>query len=73
VSTPQPKKILPRGEIYQPIPKETEIPNSKVKEVDSLNPKVKEAETQAKETKTFETHIPVDKLMGNKSAQTNKL
>jgi hypothetical protein len=63
-STPQPKKIIPRGEIYEPVPKETEIPNRKIKEVDSLNPKVKEAETQVKETKTVETHIPVDKTQG---------
>jgi hypothetical protein len=71
--TPQPKKIIPGGEIYEPVPKETEIPTSKVREVDSLNPKVKEAETQAKETKTTETHILVDKLTGNKSAQTNNI
>ena len=41
VLTPQPKKILPRGEIYKLAPKETEIPNSKRKGVDSQNPKVK--------------------------------
>jgi hypothetical protein len=40
---------------------------------DSLNTKVKEVDTQTKETKTTETHIPVDKLTGDKSAQTNKL
>jgi hypothetical protein len=66
--TPQPKKILPRGEVYEPTPKETETPNSKMKGAESLDPKVKEVETQTKETKTAETHIPVDKLMGDKSA-----
>jgi hypothetical protein len=73
VSTPQPKKILPRGEIYEPAPKETEILNSKIKEVDSQNPKVKEAETQAKKSKTTETCISVNKLTENQSTQTNKL
>jgi hypothetical protein len=51
VSTPQPKKILPRGKIYDPSPKETEISNIKIKGLDSQNPKVKKAETQAKKTK----------------------
>jgi ribonuclease HI len=69
----QPKKILPRGEVYEPAPKETDTSNSKTKGTDSLDPKVKEGETQTKETKTAETHIPVDKLMSDKSAQTNKL
>jgi hypothetical protein len=73
VSTPQPKKILPRGEIYEPTPKETEILNSKIKEVDSQNPKVKEVETQEKKSKTTETCISVNKLTENQSAQTNKL
>jgi hypothetical protein len=73
VSTSQPKKILPRGKIYEPTPKETEIPNRQTKEVDSHNPKVKEAETQAKKTKTAETRIPVNKLMKNQSTQTNNL
>jgi hypothetical protein len=71
--TPQSKKILPRGEVYEPAPKETETPNRKMKGADSLDPKVKEVETQTKETKTIETHIPVDKLTGDKSEQTNKL
>ena len=48
VSTPQPKKILPRGEIYEPAPRETDIPNRKIKGVDLQSPKVKEAETQEK-------------------------
>jgi hypothetical protein len=68
VLTPQPKKILPRGEIYEPTPKETKILNSKIKEVDSQNPKVKEDETQAKKSKTTETCISVNKLMENQSA-----
>jgi hypothetical protein len=70
---PQPKKILPRGEVYESAPKETETYNRKMKGEDSLDPKAKEVETQTKETKVVETHTPVDKLTGDKSAQTNKL
>jgi ribonuclease HI len=44
-----------------------------VKGADSLDPKLKEVETQTKETKTAETHILVDKLTNDKSAQTNTL
>jgi hypothetical protein len=66
--TPQPKKILPRGEVYEPAPKETETSNRKMKGMDLPDPKVREVETQTKETKTVETHIPVDKLTGDKSA-----
>jgi hypothetical protein len=71
--TLQPKKILPRGEVYEPASKETDTSNRKMKGVDSLNPIIKEVETQTKETKTIETHIPTDKLTADKSTQTNKL
>jgi hypothetical protein len=69
----QPKKILPKGEIYVPTPKETETSNNKTKETDSLNLKTKEVETQTKEIKIVETPSLVSKLMSNKSTQTNKL
>jgi hypothetical protein len=72
-SIPQPNKILPRGEIYVPAPKETETSNNKTKEADSLNLKTKEVETQTKEIKIAKTPSLVSKLMSNKSAQTNKL
>jgi hypothetical protein len=69
----QPKKILPRGEIYVSAPKETETSNKKIKEVDLLDLKTKEVETQTRGIKTTETLASVSKLMSNKSAQTNKL
>jgi hypothetical protein len=72
-SIPQPKKILPRGEIYVPAPKETETSNNKTKEADSLNLKTKEVETQTREIKTVETASLVRNIMSNKSSQTNKL
>jgi len=57
VTTTQPKKILPRGEIYDPTQKETEIQNTKIKG----------AEIQTGRTETVET-----KTTENKSIQTNK-
>jgi hypothetical protein len=62
---PQPKKILPRGEVYEPAPKETETSNRKMKGVDSLDPKEKEVETQTKETKATETHTLVSLSTGD--------
>jgi hypothetical protein len=50
VSTAQPKKILPRGETYEPVQKETEMQNKKGG--DSQNINLKEAETQARRTNT---------------------
>jgi hypothetical protein len=63
VSTTQPKKILPRGETYEPIPKDTEIQNTKIKEAEVQAGKIKVAGTQTLETKLTE----------NKAMQTNKL
>jgi hypothetical protein len=63
---PQPKKILPRGEVYVPAPKETETSTKKIKGVDLLDPKTKEVETQTRETKTAEAPTPVNKLTSNK-------
>jgi hypothetical protein len=68
-SIPQPKKILPRGEIYVPAPRETETSNNKTKEADSLNLKTKEVEAQTKEIKTVETPSMVSKLMSNQLRQ----
>jgi hypothetical protein len=55
-SIPQPKKILPRGEVYEPTPKEIETSNIKMKGADLLDPKEKEVETQTKETKEAKTY-----------------
>jgi hypothetical protein len=35
ISTTQPKKILPRGQTYEPSPEETVLPNNKVKVVNA--------------------------------------
>ena len=62
MTTTQPKKILLRGEVYEPAPKETETQNTKIKGVDSQGVKTKTMETQTAGTKTIE----------NKAIQTNK-
>ena len=51
VSTTQPKKILPRGEIYEPTRKETEIQNTKIKGVDPQGAKMKTTKTHTTKTK----------------------
>jgi hypothetical protein len=38
ISTTQPKKILPRGQTYEPTPEETVLPNSKAKVVNAQEP-----------------------------------
>jgi hypothetical protein len=63
ITTTQPKKIMPRGEVYEPTPKETETQNTKIKGVD----------LQGAKTKTTETHTSGTKKVENKMMQTNKL
>ena len=63
MSTNQPKKILPRGETYDPIPKDIEMHNTKIKEGEAQVGKIKVARTQTLETKLTE----------NKTMQTNKM
>jgi hypothetical protein len=46
ISTTQPKKIIPRGQTYEPTPEETVLPNSKVKVVNVKEPKVEKVETK---------------------------
>jgi hypothetical protein len=55
VLTTQPKKILPRGETYEPTLKDTKIQNTKKKGVDSQNTTVKEVEIQDGKTKVSKT------------------
>jgi hypothetical protein len=54
MTTTQPKKILPRGEVYEPAPKETETQNTRIKGVDPQGAKTKTVETQTAGTKTTE-------------------
>ena len=63
MTTTQPKKILQRGEVYEPAPKETETHNTKIKGVDPQGAKTNTVETQTAGTKTTE----------NKAIQTSKV
>jgi hypothetical protein len=51
LATTPPKKILPRGKVYEPAPKDVEIPNTQIKGVDPQNAKTKTVETQKQELK----------------------
>ena len=71
-STTQPKKILPRGQTYEPTPEETLLPNSKVKVVSTQESKGGKSKTQAQGTETVNKITPSTKTMSNKVVQTNK-
>jgi hypothetical protein len=73
ISTTQPKKILPRGQTYEPTPEETVLPNSKEKVVNTQEVEVEKVETKTQETEAANTNIPLTKIMSNKVVQTNKL
>jgi hypothetical protein len=46
ISTTQPKKILPRGQTYEPTLEETVLPNNKEKVVNTQEPEVEKIETK---------------------------
>jgi hypothetical protein len=73
ISTTQPKKILPRGQTYEPTPEETVLPNNKAKVVNTQEPEVEKVETKTQETEVANTNTPLTKIMSNKAVQTNKL
>ena len=66
ISTTQPKKILPRGQTYEPTPEENLLPNSKMKVVSTQESKVEKVETQAQGTETANKIMPSTKTMSNK-------
>jgi hypothetical protein len=73
ISTTQPKKILPRGQTYEPTAEETLLPNNKVKVINTQEPEVGKVETQAQGTETANTITPSTKIMSNKAVQENNL
>jgi hypothetical protein len=73
ISTTQPKKILPRGQTYEPTPEETMLPNNIVKVVNTQEPEVEKVETKTQETDAANTNTPLTKIMSNTVVQTNKL
>ena len=62
MTTTQPKKILLRGEVYEPATKGTKTQNTRIKGVDPQGAKTKTVKTQTTRTKTTE----------NKAIQTSK-
>jgi hypothetical protein len=66
ISTTQPKKILPRGQTYDPTLEETMLPNNKAKVVNTQEPKVGKVETQTQGTEAANTITPSTKIMSNK-------
>jgi hypothetical protein len=71
-STTQPKKILQRGQAYEPTPEETLLPNSKVKVLSTQGSKMGKVEPQAQGTETANKITPSTRTMSNKAVQTNK-
>jgi hypothetical protein len=73
ISTTQPKKIIPRGQTYEPTLEETVLPNNKMEVVNVQELKVEKVETQTEETEVANTNTPLTNIMSNKAVQTNKL
>jgi hypothetical protein len=72
-STTQPKKILQRGQDYEPTSEETLLPSHKMKVVSTQESKVEKVETQAQGTKTVNKVTSSTRTMSDKAVQTNKL
>jgi hypothetical protein len=72
ISTAQPKKILQRGQTYEPTPEETLLPNNKTKVVSTQESEVEKFETQAQGNETVNKITSSTKTMSNKAVQTNK-
>jgi rRNA maturation endonuclease Nob1 len=71
-STTQPKKIIQRGQAYEPTSEETLLPNNKTKVVSTQESEVEKVETQAQGTKTVNKITSSTRTMSNKAVQMNK-
>jgi hypothetical protein len=67
ISTAQPKKILQRGQTYEPTPEETLLPNNKTKVVSTQESEVEKFETQAQGTETVNKIKSSTRTMSNKA------
>jgi hypothetical protein len=65
-STTQPKKILQRGQAYEPPSEETLLPNKKTKVVSTQESEVEKVETQAQGTE------PVNKVTSSTRTMSDK-
>jgi hypothetical protein len=71
-STTQPKKILQRGQAYEPPSEETLLPNNKTKMVNTQESEVEKVETQAQGTEPVNKVTSSTMIMSDKAVQTNK-
>jgi hypothetical protein len=72
ISIAQPKKILQRGQTYEPTLEKTLLPNNKTKVVSTQESEVGKVETQAQGTEMANKITPSTKTMSNKVVQTSK-
>jgi hypothetical protein len=66
-STTQPKKILQRGQSYEPTSEETLLPNSKTKVLSTQGSEMGKVEPQAQGTETVNKIMPSTKTMSSKA------
>jgi hypothetical protein len=71
-STTQPKKILQRGQAYEPPSEETLLPNNKTKTVSAQESEVEKVETQAQGTEPVNKVTSSTRTMSDKVVQTKK-
>jgi hypothetical protein len=71
-STIQPKKILQRGQAYEPPSDETPLPNNKTRRVSTQEPEVEKVGTQTQESEPVNEATSSTKTMNDKAVQTNK-
>jgi hypothetical protein len=72
ISIAQPKKILQRGQTYDPTLEETLLPNNKTKLLSTQESEVKKFETQAYGTEPVNKVTSSTRTMSDKVVQTNK-
>jgi hypothetical protein len=70
-STTQPKKVLQRGQAYEPPSDETPLPNNKTRKVSTQESEVEKVGTQTQETEPVNDATYSTRIMNDKSVQTN--
>ena len=71
-STNQPKKILQKGQVYEPPSEETLLPSKKTKVTSTQESEVKKVETQTQETKPIDKVTSSTRITSDKAIQTSK-
>jgi hypothetical protein len=68
----QPKKILQKGQAYEPPSEETLLPSNKTKVASTQESEVKKVETQTQETEPVDKITSSTKITSDKAIQTSK-